>query len=256
MTRRLLVIGIGMGDPAALTFRAVEAINHAEVFFFLDKGEAAGELIALREEILRAHRRAPFRAVTVESPKRTAEGGYRAGVEAWHAARAALFAKLIGEEIGEGGTGAFLVWGDPMLYDSTLRVLEAARHAAPPFEIEVIPGITAIQALCAAHKIPLNGIGEAVEVTTGRRVAARTPEGAFVALLDDGTGLKALMERGWPGHVWWGACLGTPDEMLMSGRLSEVGEAILRARAEVRARKGWVMDVWLGRGLSVALSEG
>ncbi|QIB33976.1 precorrin-6A synthase (deacetylating) [Ancylobacter pratisalsi] len=251
--RRVLVIGIGMGDPAALTFRAVEAINQADVFFFLDKGEAAGELIGLREAILRAHRREPWRAVTAPSPKRGTAGGYRAGVKAWHDARAALFAGLIDQEIAEGGVGAFLVWGDPMLYDSTLRVLEAARGHGIDFEIAVIPGITAVQALCAAHAIPLNGIGEPVEVTTGRRVTAGTPEApAFVVLLDDGSGLAALMARGWEGHVWWGAYLGTADERLLAGRLTEVGEAILAARAEARARKGWIMDVWLARPLPAA----
>lgn len=246
--RRVLVIGIGMGDPAGLTLHAVAAINRADVFFFLDKGEAAAELIGLREALLDAHRREPWRAVTAPSPKRGTAGGYRAGVEAWHDARAALFAELIGTEIAEEGVGAFLVWGDPMLYDSTLRVLEAARGHGAAFEIEVVPGITAVQALCAAHAIPLNGIGEPVEVTTGRRVAARTPEApAFVVLLDDGSGLKALLARGWAGHVWWGAYLGTPDELRFEGRLDAVGEAILAARAEGRARKGWIMDVWLAR---------
>lgn len=253
MTRRVLVIGIGMGDPAGLTLRAVEAINRADVFFLLDKGEAASELIRLREAILTTHRREPWRTASVPSPRRDASADYRVGVLAWHEARARLFAGLIRDEIAPGGTGALLVWGDPMLYDSTLRVLEAARDHAPAFEtptfeIEVIPGITAIQALCAAHRIPLNGIGEPVEITTGRRITEATPEApAFVALLDDGSGLRALMERGFAGHVWWGACLGTPDEVLASGPLGAVGHDILRLRAELRARKGWVMDVWMGR---------
>ncbi|GAB4070052.1 precorrin-6A synthase (deacetylating) [Ancylobacter sonchi] len=249
MTRRVIVIGIGMGDPAALTLRAVEAINRVDVFFLLDKGEAASELVQRREAILAAHRTAPWRSVTVPSPKRGQEGGYLAGVEAWHGARAALFARLIAGEIAEDGVGGLLVWGDPMLYDSTLRVLERAAGAGVPFEIEVVPGISAIQALCAAHRIPLNGIGEKVEVTTGRLVAQATPDApAFVALLDDGSGLAALMARGFDGQVWWGAYLGTPDEMLVAGRLMEVGAEILRRRAEARARKGWVMDVWLARG--------
>ncbi|GLK86354.1 precorrin-6A synthase (deacetylating) [Ancylobacter defluvii] len=253
MSRRVLVIGIGMGDPAALTLRAVEAINRADVFVLLDKGEAAAELIAMREAILAAHRRAPWRTVTLASPARGQEGrdtsgGYRAGVEAWHGARAALLARAIAEEVPEGGTGALLVWGDPMLYDSTLRVLERAAGMGVPFEVEVVPGITAVQALCAAHRMPLNGIGENVEVTTGRRVAQATPAApAFVVLLDDGAGLAALMARGWDGQVWWGAYLGTKDEMLLAGRLMEVGAEVLRRRAEARARKGWVMDVWLGR---------
>lgn len=254
MTRRVLVIGIGMGDPAALTLRAVEAINRADVFFVFDKGEASAELVALREAILAAHRRAPWRVVRLASPRREAPAldvpaGYRAGVDAWHGARAERLAAAIAAEIGPGGTAALLVWGDPMLYDSTLRVLAAAREQGPAFDIEVVPGISAIQALCAAHRIPLNAIGENVEITTGRRVVEATPAApAFVVLLDDGSGLATLAARGWAGRVWWGAYLGTPDELLAEGPLAEVGAEILSRRAEARARKGWVMDVWLGRG--------
>ena len=38
-------------------------------------------------------------------------------------------------------------------------------------DYDVIPGITAIQALTARHRIPLNDIGEPVLITTGRRLA-------------------------------------------------------------------------------------
>ena len=72
-------------------------------------------------------------------------------------------------------------------------------------------------------------------------------------MLDDGTGLAALLARGLAGelerplHIHWAAYLGTPDEMLVAGRLNEVGSGILSARAEARARKGWVMDIfWCG----------
>ena len=70
MSRRVLVIGIGMGDPASLTLKAVAAINRADIFFLLDKGEASAELIHLREAILETHRAAPWRTATVPSPPR------------------------------------------------------------------------------------------------------------------------------------------------------------------------------------------
>ena len=66
--------------------------------------------------------------------------------------------------------GGFLVWGDPMLYDSTLRILERLS-----VEVEVIPGITAIQALAARHKIALNRIGEPVLITRRSDLQGRTP---------------------------------------------------------------------------------
>ena len=31
---------------------------------------------------------------------------------------------MIAEELRDGECGAFLVWGDPALYDSTLRIIE------------------------------------------------------------------------------------------------------------------------------------
>jgi precorrin-6A synthase len=279
MTRCLLVIGIGAGAPGHLTLQAIQAINRAEVFFLLDKSEAAAELVAAREAILAAHRRAPWRVARLASPKRRAEphihmprihddgaagtpageNTYRADVGDWHAARAALLAPLIEAELPEDGVGALLVWGDPALYDSTLRVLEAVR-ATLPLAIEVVPGISAVQALTAAHGLVLNEVGAKVTFTTGRRVLEdfSREDGTLVVMLDDGTGLAALIAReaearpagAPPLHIWWGTYLGMEGELLMSGALAEVGPEILRTRAEAREKRGWIMDVWLVRGIS------
>jgi precorrin-6A synthase len=50
-------------------------------------------------------------------------------------------------------------------------------------------------------------------------------------------------------RIWWGAYLGTPDELLASGTVGEVGERIVTLRAEARARHGWIMDTYLLRAL-------
>lgn len=276
MTRRLLVIGIGAGAPGHLTLQAIQAINRAEVFFLLDKSEAAAELVAAREAILAAHRRAPWRVARLASPKRRAEPHihmprihddgaagtparettYRTDVADWHSARAALLAPLIEAELPEDGVGALLVWGDPALYDSTLRVLEAVR-ATLPLVLEVIPGISAVQALTSAHGLVLNEVGAKVTLTTGRRVLEDfSRDGTTVVMLDDGTGLAALIAReaearpagAPPLHIWWGAYLGMEGELLLSGALAQVGPEILRQRAEARAARGWIMDVWMVRG--------
>ena len=68
--------------------------------------------------------------------------------------------------------GAFLAWGDPALYDSTLRIIEGvAAFDTVAFQIEVIPGITGIQALAASHRLPWNTIGGPVHITAGRRLS-------------------------------------------------------------------------------------
>lgn len=87
-----------------------------------------------------------------------------------------MWAEAIGTELGPDGVGAFLAWGDPSLYDSTLRVLDAV-GAEVDFTYDVIPGITAVQALTARHRVPLNEVGEPVLITTGRQLRRQVRPG-------------------------------------------------------------------------------
>ena len=99
-------------------------------------------------------------------------------------------------------------------------------------DYDVIPGITAIQALTARHRIPLNDIGEPVLITTGRRLAADGLAGSAVVMLDGDCAFRSCPPE---TRIWWGAYLGTPDELLVSGTVGEVGEQIAKLRAEARA---------------------
>lgn len=111
----------------------------------------------------------------------------------------------------------------------------------------MIPGITSVQALAAQHRIALNAIGEPVHITTGRKLLDGLPQGVdtAVVMLDNGSGLRVLADQDVDIH--WGAYLGTPDEVLVSGKLAECVDEIERVRAEERARKGWIMDTYLLR---------
>jgi precorrin-6A synthase len=246
--RKVTVIGIGAGDPRHMTIQAIEALNAVDAVFLLDKGEEKVDLVHVREAICARFLTNPAcRMVTAASPARDATVDYRAGVDAWHGEKSRLYASLIRDELGEDEAGAFLVWGDPALYDSTLRILDAIReNGAVAFETVVIPGISAAQALAAAHRIPLNRIGEPVHFTTGRKLRESMPLAAdSVVFLDSGEALATIPAEDL--HVWWGAYLGTGDEVLVSGPLAQVRDDILRLRREKRAAKGWIMDVYLLR---------
>ena len=52
------------------------------------------------------------------------------------------------------------------------------------FTFDVIPGITAVQALTARHRIPLNDVGEPVLITTGRQLRNDELTGSAVVMLD------------------------------------------------------------------------
>lgn len=247
--KHVLVIGIGAGGADLLTVQAIDALNRADVIFTFDKGPEKDDLVQLRKEVCDRYRDGrPYRLVEVPSPKRDASGPYKAGVAAWHEEKAAIFKSLIRDEIADEGYGAFLVWGDPAYYDSTLRILDAvASDAEVEFAYQVIPGISSIQLLAARHRIPLNTIGEPVLLTTGRKLAAGIPAepDSIVVLLDGGAGLDAIEKEDL--EIFWGAYLGTKDEVLVRGRVVDVIDEIRLIRQQCKVRKGWIMDAYLLR---------
>ncbi|WP_053149804.1 precorrin-6A synthase (deacetylating) [Pseudomonas sp. P97.38] len=248
--KQLLVIGIGAGDPDHLTMQAVKALNRVDVFFLMDKGPAKGTLLDLRHEICRRYIvDHPYRFVTADSPERQrGEVDYPISVEDLNRAKQAAFERLINDELSDGQCGGFLVWGDPSLYDSTVRILQSILDAGRcAFEFEVIPGISSVQALAARHRVPLNSIGGALEITTGRRLAAGQVSDAasVVVMLDAEDAYRRVSDP--DTQVYWGAYVGTPDEILIQGRLGEVADDIERTRKAARQAHGWIMDTYLLR---------
>jgi precorrin-6A synthase len=246
--RKVNVIGIGAGDPEHLTLQAIRAMNEVDVFFHVDKGSEKGQLGQLRLDLCAQHVSGEYRWVEVMDPERDRTGpGYTAAVGDWHEARAELFESLIRDELTEDQTGGLLVWGDPALYDSTLRVLDrVAARGTVAFEHRVVPGITSPQTLAAQHKIPWNRIGGAVQVTTGRRLKGGFPTEAddVLVMLDAHCSFADLAPE---TEIYWGAYLGTPDEILLSGTVGGIGPEIERVRAQAREAKGWIMDTYLLR---------
>ncbi|QPF88101.1 precorrin-6A synthase (deacetylating) [Bradyrhizobium genosp. L] len=241
----LSLIGIGCGDPQQLTQAAIGAINAADLILIPRKGSAKSDLAELRRTICAdVLSNGRTRIAEFDLPVRDAgEEDYRKGVDDWHDAVAAIWLQEIARHLGGEGRVAMLIWGDPSLYDSSLRI---ARRLAPLPTIEVIPGITSIQALCAAHAVPLNEIGEPFLVTTGRRLREDGwPSGVdtVVVMLDGGAAFQTLDPDG--VRIWWGAYLGMPDQIIMAGELRDVGPRIVAARLEARARHGWIMDSYI-----------
>jgi len=248
--KKLLVIGIGAGNPDYITLQAVKALNRVDVFFLMDKGQSKGQLIDLRRDICERYiTDRHYRFVEAQSPERErGDVDYRASVDDLNLARQRTFERLINEEMTDEQCAAFLVWGDPSLYDSTLRILQAIlASGACAFEFEVIPGITSVQALAAQHKVALNQIGRSVEITTGRRLAAGQVSDAdsLVVMLDAQDAYRQVADQ--ETEIYWGAYLGTPDEILISGRLKDVADEIEQVRKAARQANGWIMDTYLLR---------
>ncbi len=248
--RHILIVGIGAGNPEHITIQAIKALNDADVLFIPRKGADKAQLADIRRDIIgRYVTNENIRVIEFDVPVREIrDRSYDGSVDDWHAAIAEIYERLLETHLGEDGKAAFLVWGDPMLYDSTIRIVERVRASGRvAFDFSVIPGITSLQALTAAHRIPLNLVGKPVEITTGRRLAESMPEKGRtkVVMLD---GEQAFLKVDDPdAFIYWGAYLGTEQEIVVSGRLEDVRDEIARTRAEARRRHGWIMDIYLMR---------
>ena len=236
----LALIGIGTGNPEHLTLQAIRALNSADLII-VPRKSGKDDLAELRLSIC-AEVAPKIEVREFDLPVRDPnEPDYAKRVNDWHDAIAQVWAQTI----GGAGRVALLVWGDPSLFDSTLRI---ASRLDPAPQITVIPGITSIQALTAAHAIPLNEINEPVVITTGRQLRDfGWPSGVktVVVMLDGECSFQHLDPAGI--SIWWAAFAGMPQQITRSGRLNEITQDIIDTRQKARADHGWVMDIYLMR---------
>ncbi|MFM7333498.1 MAG: precorrin-6A synthase (deacetylating) [Tabrizicola sp.] len=239
----LWLIGIGTGNPDHVTGQAIKALNGADLILIPRKGTAKSDLAEVREAILSKVLTAPVPVANYDVPQRADQDDYLGAVNDWHDAIAQVWADAIATQRPNAANVALMVWGDPSLYDSTLRI--AAR--LPGLTVKVIPGITSLQALTAAHAIPLNTLAAPVTITTGRQLRDHGwPSGAttLAVMLDRGGAFTDLPPD---TEIWWGAYVGMPEETLIHGMLASVSDHILATRAKLRAEHGWIMDIYLLR---------
>ena len=243
--RELWLIGIGAGNPDHLTGQGRRAILDADLILIPRKGEDKADLAELRRRLVASVRDdSALAVVEFDMPTRELDLPYLDAVERWHDAIAETWRAAVARS-PKARSVALLVWGDPSLYDSALRI---ADRLAPKPPVRVFPGITALQALTAAHAIPLISVGGSVVVSTGRRLRDRgwpTGADALAVMLDGDCAFRTLPPDRFV--IWWGAYLGMKNELLCAGALADVGDRIIDIRAKARAKHGWIMDTYLLR---------
>ncbi|AIY18067.1 precorrin-6A synthase (deacetylating) [Pimelobacter simplex] len=235
---RVRILGFGMG-PQHVTPEVASALGECDYALAVQKGDEDA-LLDARRAVCDAH---GVELVVVRDPERDRtpgldRAGYEGAVADWYAARLAAYRAVLEER---GGTCAFLVWGDPSLYDGTIRVVG---ELGVPFD--VLPGVSAPQVLAARHAVVLHEVGQPVHVTTARRLRGDVAAGQrnLVVMLTAGVDLDGFED--W--HIWWGANLGGTGERLVAGRVGDVVADIEAARVAAKAEAGWVMDLFLLRG--------
>ncbi|QMU58675.1 MAG: precorrin-6A synthase (deacetylating) [Boseongicola sp.] len=246
---KLSLIGIASGNPDHLTGQARRAIQDAELILVPSKGPQKSDLADLRLQIVDALRPGEDVVALFNMPKRRDGIPYLEAVDLWHDEIANIWAGKIADHEGVNHV-ALLVWGDPSLYDSTLRI---ASRISPAPEIEVVPGLTSLQLLTAVHAIPLNDLGKPVMITTGRQLTENGwPEDTdcVAVMLDGDRAFRNFADQ--DVEIWWGAYLGMPNEILKSGVLKNVSAEINETRTRAREQHGWIMDIYLMRRMNDA----
>ncbi|MEX0281441.1 MAG: precorrin-6A synthase (deacetylating) [Arenibacterium sp.] len=242
MITDLWLIGIGTGSPDHLTSEGRRALQETAIVLLPEKGDDKADLAEIRRRII-AESGTTAEIIHFPYPQRDESLPYLTRVARWHDEIARRWQRAV-ETSERTGPVALLVWGDPSLYDSTMRIAE---RLSPMPRLRVVPGITAIQALTAAHAIPLNTLGAPVTITTGRQLRDNgwpSKAETVVVMLDGDTSFRTLDPD---LTIWWGAFLGMPEQILDHGRLGDVAERIVEKRARARAAHGWIMDCYLLR---------
>jgi precorrin-2/cobalt-factor-2 C20-methyltransferase len=156
-TGRLYGVGVGPGDVQLLTLRAYHVLSLVPVIFVPQKD---------------AYRRSYALSIIdslVETGDKTVVGlvfpmlkDETALNEHWQQA-----ANVMWQYLKDGNDCAFVNVGDPLLYGTLIHVLNTLQNSHPEVEIEVIPGVSSINAAAARAMLPLATKDERVAILSG-----------------------------------------------------------------------------------------
>ncbi|WP_255954652.1 precorrin-2 C(20)-methyltransferase [Streptomyces odontomachi] len=157
---KLYGVGLGPGDPALMTVRAVEAIAEADVVAY----HSARHTRSIARSIAARHLRPDHIEEPLVYPVTTEgtdhPGGYRGALDEFYEKAAARLAT----HLDAGRTVAVLAEGDPLFYGSYMHMHKRLAHRYPT---EVIPGVTSVSAAAARLGTPLVEAEEVLTVLPG-----------------------------------------------------------------------------------------
>ena len=221
--RTLSGVGVGPGDPDHVTVKALRTLETADVIL-VPSTEARAGGVGRAEEIVCAHlpaKTAAIRRIPFSMAEHRGVGQRRAS--AWEASATTAI------EAFEAGAKrvAFATVGDASVF-STFSYLCDLVSRRVDVTIEVIPGITAMQAIAATSRTPLvegREILSLVPWTVGPEALARVCEVSDTVVVYKGgremTELRAVLEaQGRLDEAVLGTDLGLPSERVVP--LSEV----------------------------------
>lgn len=152
-------VGVGPGDPELMTIKACNILSRVPVIFVPQKSEES-ESLAL--SIISSQVKDVDKKVTglvfpmLRDEARLASYWENAAVTIW-------------KHLENGEDCAFINVGDPLVYGTFLHILNTLRNRHPQVEVEVVSGISSLNAAAAAAVFPLTINNERLAIISAER---------------------------------------------------------------------------------------
>jgi precorrin-2/cobalt-factor-2 C20-methyltransferase len=142
---KIYAVGVGPGDPELLTRKAERILKGVDVILapVSNPAEASVALETIREFIDEKRQEVIVHQFPMTSDRSRL-------LPAWQEAAA-----VIAGHAAAGRNVAFITIGDPLFYSTFIYLLRIFREQWPHLPIEIVPGISSINASAARSSIPL-----------------------------------------------------------------------------------------------------
>jgi precorrin-2/cobalt-factor-2 C20-methyltransferase len=206
-------IGVGPGDPDLLTLRAVKVLDRIDVVF---AAASSKNDFSLALKAAKPHVRDGVEVIRLSFPMTKDQALLKS---AWQGNAEQVLGVL-----RSGRSAAFLTLGDPLLYSTFGYLLLTLRSMAPEIRVEIVPGITSMQAAASRAEVILTLSGESLALVSGtdgeEALALHLEKSDTVVVLKAYKNFAALLKTVRPylpeKDVLFASCLGSPDEILTS----------------------------------------
>ncbi len=151
---QIYAIGVGPGDPELLTRKAERLLRTVPVICAptAGPGESSYALSIIEPLIDRENQE----VIVQVFPMRKDQDGLD---EYWETAAAA-----VAERVRGGSDVAFITIGDPFIYSTFLYLYRVLREKYADIDVEVVPGISSINAAAIAAGLPLGQASERIAI--------------------------------------------------------------------------------------------
>lgn len=216
-------VGVGPGDPELMTLKAARILAEVD-WIFCPAGSEPGSGFAERIVAplgLPAEKFQPL-SLCMSRQRGEAQQAYRRAAEA------------IVVELRQGRSAAWITEGDPLFYSTFPYVAAEVHRLCPEARIEIVPGVSSVQAAAARAGVPLARLDEAMAVLPAAYGLERLPilldACATVALVKVHAAIDPLLERLAELkdriEIFFVEKIGTPEERLTTDLNSMRGQKL------------------------------